>query len=115
MKMKILFIENHSTFAKIVVQMFLSDHQIKIVPSMKLALKELELNRDYKVALIDYDLDDCKGNKVALIIKQLYPNIKIIATSSHLKGNNLILKAGADATCPKMDFSNIQSVIKSVF
>jgi len=112
--MRILFIENHSVFAKTVTQTFLADHQVKIVPSMQLALEELESNIHYDLTLIDYDLDDCKGDEIAIIIKKTYPNIKIIATSSHSKGNNLILNAGANAICGKMNFKYIQSVIDSI-
>jgi CheY-like chemotaxis protein len=112
--MRILFIENHSVFAKTVTQAFLSDHQVKVVPSMQSALKELESNDLYDLALIDYDLDDCKGDEITIKIKQLYPSIKIIATSSHSKGNNLIFRAGAHAICGKMDFKKIQSVIDSI-
>jgi len=112
--MRILFIENHSVFAKTVTQAFLADHQVKVVPSMQSALVELKSSNRYDLALIDYDLDDCKGDEIAMKIKKLYPSIKIIATSSHAKGNNLIFNTGADAICGKMDFNNIQSVINSV-
>jgi CheY-like chemotaxis protein len=112
--MKILFIENHSIFAKTVTQAFLENHQVKVVSSMRSALEELESNDLFDLALIDYDLDDCKGDEVTIKIKQLYPSIKIIATSSHSRGNNLIFNAGANAICEKMDFKKIQSVIDSI-
>ena len=112
--MRILFIENHLVFAKTVTQAFLADHQVNVVPSMQSALAELESNNLYDLALIDYDLDDCKGDEITLYIKRLYPSIKVIATSSHSKGNNLILNAGANAICGKMNFKKIQSVIDSI-
>jgi CheY-like chemotaxis protein len=112
--MRILFIENHPEFEKTVTQAFLSKHQVKIVPSMESALEELESSDLFDLALIDYDLDDCKGDEVTVKIKQLYPDMKIIATSSHSRGNNLILKAGANAICGKMDFREIQLLIDSI-
>lgn len=112
--MRILFIENHSVFAKTVTKAFLTDHQVDVVPSMRLTLEKLESNNLYDLVLLDYDLDDCKGNEIATKIKQLFPSLKIIATSSHSKGNNLILKAGANAICEKMEFKKIQSVIDSI-
>ena len=112
--MKILYIENHSIFAQSVQKEFLSAYDVTLVPSMKEALNVLEVNH-YDIALVDYDLDDCKGNEVTIKIKSLYPGVKIIAVSSHSKGNDLILNAGADAVCGKMDFKHIKTVIDSLF
>ena len=111
---RILFIENHAVFAKTVTQIFLAAYQVKVVPSMQSALEELKSNSRYHLILIDYDLDDCKGDEITKKIRQTYPDIKIIATSSHSKGNNLMFKAGAHAICGKMEFKKIQSVIDDI-
>ena len=75
--MKILFIENHAVFANTVIQAFLGTHQVKVVADMQSALNELQSNTLYELALIDYDLDDCKGDEITIKIKQLYPQIKM--------------------------------------
>lgn len=113
--MQILFIENHVTFANTVVRTFLNEYKVVTVPSINSAIKKLQSEIVFDIALIDYDLDDGKGDKLTKIIKHSYPKVKIIATSSHSNGNSLIKSAGADAICEKMDFRNIKSVINSLF
>ena len=111
--MKILFIENHAVFAKTVTSSFLKNYSVDIVPSIKQAEEKLSLAH-YDIALVDYDLDDGKGDQITTKINTLYPETKIIAVSSHSKGNNLILNAGADAICGKMEFQKINNAIASI-
>ena len=68
--MDILYIENHEVFAKTVSKIFLSKHKVKIVPSIIQATKLLEQSQKYNIALIDYDLDDGKGDSLAALIKK---------------------------------------------
>ncbi len=111
--MDILFVENHRTFVEIVTNKFLSEYKVTVTPSIKEALDEFN-RKTYEIVLSDYDLDDGKGDELIKEIRSINDNVKIIAVSSHEKGNNALLKAGADSICSKMNFSKINSVIKEV-
>ena len=111
--MKILFIENNIKFVKIVIKQFLSDYEVSNVVSVFDAKQELMFG-DYDLILVDYDLDDGKGVEVVNFVKEKKINIHIIAVSSHEEGNDLLKKAGAEAICSKMQFKNINEIIKSL-
>ncbi len=111
--MKILYIENHEVFAKTVCNLFLSSYEVSLTPSIKLAKFLLETN-NFDIVLVDFDLDDGKGDEITTWIKINYPGLKIIATSSHQAGNDKIILAGADSVCAKNNFKNIQTIIDSV-
>lgn len=111
--MKILYIENHMIFAKTVCELFLTNHDVTISPAIsesKLLLKE----QVYDLVIIDYDLDDGKGDVITTWIKKSFPGLKIIAASSHDDGNEKMLSVGADSVCPKHNFKNINSVIEKL-
>ncbi len=69
----------------------------------------------YDLLIVDYDLDDGKGDELVRACHLLHPNLKIIAASSHDAGNSALLKAGASAICGKMAFDKIQHVIENIF
>ena len=108
--MKILFVENHSIFAKQVINCFLSAHQVTVVPSLAGAREHLNMN-DYDVLLVDYDLDDGKGEKLIRELRARQSTLRIIGVSAHQRGNAALLEAGADAICGKMDFDKIQKIL----
>ena len=112
--MKILFVENHEAFLKIVIKQFLSEHEIKIAPNMSDAWNLFCAER-FDIILMDYDLDDGKGSVLVERIRKTDPDIKIIAVSSHDDGNNALIKAGADLICSKVEFEKIDVVIGSLF
>ena len=58
--MKILFVENHARFARIVIALFLSEHDVEVQPSVAGALQSLR-DKSFDAVSIDYDLDDGKG------------------------------------------------------
>jgi DNA-binding response OmpR family regulator len=58
--MKILFVENHSAFVQQVTTLFLTAHQVTVVPSLSSARARLTTDK-YDLLLVDYDLDDGKG------------------------------------------------------
>ena len=64
--------------------------------------------------MLDYDLDDGKGTELVHEIVNGPSGLPLIATSSHLAGNQALLNAGANAVCSKMDFANIEQVIASL-
>lgn len=110
---KILWVENHAAFARIAVKQFLHQHTVTVVPSIATARQTLS-NGDFDVILVDYDLDDGKGTELLMEICARSPNAKVIATSSHDRGNSLLLAAGAQSVCSKMAFSKISQVIHEV-
>jgi DNA-binding NtrC family response regulator len=108
--MRILFVENHSVFANVVCGEFLGRHSVEVVPTLALARAKLRTH-PFDLVLIDYDLDDGKGDELVQEVKLHFPSIKTIAVSSHKPGNDALRRAGADFVCPKMDFDRIQTVI----
>ena len=111
--MKILYIENHGIFSQIVINKFLSSHEVTITPTLSEA-RVLIQSIGFELLLVDYDLDDGKGEEIVKEITNLSNRPKIIAASSHNEGNRKLMEAGADAICSKMDFDQIGSVIKNI-
>jgi len=111
--MKILPVENHAIFAEQVCRQFLSGHQVHVVPSLAAARQALA-EGNYELMIVDYDLDDGKGDELVRTCRGLRPDLKIIAGSAHETGNAALLKAGASAACGKMEFDQIQMAIAAV-
>lgn len=112
--MKILYVENHPVFAKTVVTQFLSGHEVATVPSVSQARLTLS-QAHFDLLLVDYDLDDGKGEELIREIRQLNSKLLIIGVSAHAAGNQALKQAGANAICGKMEFDKIQEVIERVF
>src|SRR6476661_3780428 len=108
--MKILFVENHAIFAQQVVSCFLSSHHVTIVPSLSAARVRLE-SENYDIPLVDYDLDDGKGDELVRELRESGRTTRILGVSAHEEGNTALLRAGADAICPKLEFNRIQELI----
>ena len=104
--MKILYVENHARFARIAVATFLNAHDVEIQPSVAAALKTLKF-KVFDAILVDYDLDDGKGDVVVQVAAPLQPRPRIIAVSAHEEGNAALVVAGADAVCGKLRFASI--------
>jgi DNA-binding NarL/FixJ family response regulator len=111
--MNILYVENHSIFATNAVRQFLSSHKVTIVPSLA-AAREALVSKPFEVVLIDYDLDDGKGDELAREIGSRPGRMVVIGVSSHDDGNASLLRAGASAVCSKAEFDRIQDVIDGV-
>ena len=109
--MKILFVENHPVFAKTVTTKFLANHQVSTVSSIAGAWSAITAG-SFDVVLVDYDLDDGKGDELARRIRSHRLPVKIVGVSSHEGGNAAIQQAGADAICSKMEFSDIGSILR---
>jgi atypical dual specificity phosphatase len=111
--MRILYVENHAVFAGNVISQFLSGHSVTVAPSLTGARRALD-NGSFDILLVDYDLDDGKGDA---LVRELYASSKpmlAIGVSSHDEGNAALLRAGVVAVCSKMHFDRIQSIIDSV-
>jgi DNA-binding NarL/FixJ family response regulator len=109
----ILYVENHSVFAENVKRQFLSQHRVKVVPSLSSADQAVQ-KEPFDLLLVDYDLDDGKGDEFVRALRAADNPVIIIGVSSHKEGNAALIKAGATAVCSKMDFDRIQKVIDEV-
>ncbi len=107
--MQVLYVENHARFAKLTVAQFLASHQVTVVPSVA-AARETLAQSTFDVVLVDYDLDDGKGDELVKELQSQSHRPLVIAVSSHQTGNDALVAAGADAVCSKMQFSNIETV-----
>jgi protein-tyrosine phosphatase len=68
----------------------------------------------FDLLLVDYDLDDGKGDALARELQASQRAVPVIGVSSHGDGNTALLRAGAVAVCSKMHFDRIQAVIDTV-
>ena len=109
--MRILFVENHAAFASTVMKAFLAAHEVTLVPTVSDALARLHDGGPFDAVLVDYDLDDGKGDEVVAAAVALSPRPRIIAVSAHERGNNALVAAGADAVCGKLEFQRISEVL----
>ncbi|HEX8834688.1 MAG TPA: response regulator [Abditibacteriaceae bacterium] len=110
--MPILFVENHARFARIVAETFLSAHNVTVVPSIVAANTALS-QATFDIALVDFDLDDGKGDELVATLIKKKDRPTIIAISSHEPGNQALLAAGADGVCSKLDFKNIVTIMSA--
>lgn len=111
--MHILFIENHGVFAQTVVEQFLRGHRVVVVPSVLEALEAFRRS-DFHVVLIDYDLDDFKGDVFVRRVRDTGSRVPIVATSARDEGNDALLAAGADVLCHKGEFREIVRVLTAL-
>lgn len=110
--MKILFLENHALFADTVVEQFLCTHDVCVVPSVNAGLAALE-RMPADVVLVDYDLEDGKGDELVRRLRASAVGVPVVAVSAHEEGNEALLDAGADAVCRKKEFRRIEEAIES--
>lgn len=110
---RILFVENHARFARVVVPQFLSTHDVVVTTSLADARDFLKEDT-FDVVLLDYDFDDGKGDELMRELSTHDARPKIVAVSSHEPGNAALVAAGADAVCGKMQFAQIARVLDKV-
>jgi DNA-binding response OmpR family regulator len=106
---RILFVENHQVFAETVIDQFLRDHEVVLVPTV--AETKAVLSQSFDVALVDYDLPDGKGTTVVHALRAMHFRGNIVAISSREEGNAELRAAGARVTCAKRDFRAIAAAI----
>jgi CheY-like chemotaxis protein len=111
--MRLLWVENHSTFARLAGWQFLSEHEVTVVPSLAAARAALAAGA-FDAVLVDYDLDDGKGSELVPLVHGLPTPPAVVAVSSHEAGNAALVAAGAAAVCPKTWFAEIARVLRSV-
>lgn len=108
--LRILFVENHDTFARIVASQFLGKHTVTIVPSLAAARDALDACA-FDAILLDYDLDDGKGDVLVCELRHAGSDVFVVAISARDKGNEALLAAGANALCRKGDFHRISELL----
>ena len=111
--MRILFVENHSTFAATVVEQFLGDHAVTVRETVVDAVHAFNAT-DFDVALVDFDLTDEKGDEFVRRARFFDPLTPIVAVSAREHGNAMLLDAGASFMCPKTLFSDIEALLSEV-
>jgi len=109
----ILYLENHQVFADQVIRQFLSAHKVTVVPSLAAARSTVAANT-FDLVLADYDLDDGKGDQFVRECRVAHPRLPVIAVSSHDEGNAALVAAGASSVCSKMQFDQIQEIIRGL-
>ncbi len=88
----ILYLENHAIFARQVTQQFLRAHRVTVVPTLAAARIELAAG-DFDLVLLDYDLDDGKGETFVRECRASHPRLPIVAVSSHEDADHFALLA----------------------
>jgi DNA-binding response OmpR family regulator len=108
--MRLLLVENHATFAATVSAAFLAEHEVVVVGSV---LNALDLVRQdaFDAALVDFDLDDTKGDVFVRRVRRMGRALPIVAISARDDGNQALLTAGANAICSKADFRRIADAL----
>ena len=108
--MRILFVDNHPEFTATVVEKFLREHVVLVVPTIAAAKEQLETGT-FDVVLVDYDLDDGKGDELVRWLRARRTSAKLIAVSARDRGNEALRAAGVDDVCPKLEFSRLQGLL----
>ncbi len=106
--MRILFVENHPVFAHLATQQYLHGHQVTQALTLDEARAHLKQTH-FDAVLVDFDLDDGKGDE---LVRELRDVARIIAISAHEAGNAALLAAGAHACCPKARFQDIAAFLE---
>lgn len=107
--MRILFVENQAVFARTVAEQFLSSHEVVVVPS--LAAARAALADRFDAVLVDFDLDDGKGDTLVAELVAAGFGGRIVAVSGRPAGNEALLAAGAHVAWPKSSMSRIALVL----
>ena len=109
---RILFVENHRTFARTVMEAFLPDQDVLLVGTIAEARQAVAARQDFDAVLVDYDLPDGKGTEVVLYLLAERFRGRIVAVSAHQDGNRALESSGAHATCPKREFRGVREVLR---
>jgi DNA-binding response OmpR family regulator len=110
---RILFVDNHPEFTASVVGLFLATHDVVVVPTIAGAKHKIE-SETFDVVLVDYDLDDGKGDELIRWLRAAGASAKLVAVSARDTGNDALVAAGADAVCGKLNFAKIAAVLHQV-
>lgn len=109
---RVLLIEDNEGFAWAVREAFLSEAQVTVATC--LADANAQLDEEFDLALVDYDLPDGKGDAAVRALLRAHPELPVVAISSHSAGNAALRAAGAVATCAKADFERLDDVLRGL-
>lgn len=111
--LRILFVENHAVFARTVSEEFLAGFEVTVVPSLAEARRQIATEA-FQAILVDFDLDDGKGDALVAELRAQGFAGRVIAVSARDEGNAKLAAAGADAICPKARFHEIHRALSRV-
>jgi atypical dual specificity phosphatase len=111
--LRILYVEDRAEFAASVISRFLSQHSVTVALSLAEARQALA-GGGFDLLLIDYDLDDGKGNALIREMREAGESRPALGISSHDEGCQAMLQAGAAAVFGKRLIDQVQQVIDMV-
>ena len=111
--LRILYVEDRAEFAASVISRFLSQHSVTVALSLVEARRALA-GGGFDLLLIDYDLDDGKGDTLIREMRGAGESMPALGISSHNEGCQAMLQAGAAAVFGKRLIDQIQRVIDVV-
>jgi CheY-like chemotaxis protein len=89
----------------------MKEHAVRVVPSLAQGLAEAR-EKTFDVFLVDYDLDDGKGDAFVREIRATDNRVPIVAVSAKPDGNDALMVAGATAVCTKANFSALPGLLE---
>jgi len=92
--------------------MGLCENDVTVRRSIEAAITWLRLAREVDVVLVDYDLEDGKGDALVRWLRSSGFAGHVVAVSAHEHGNQALLEAGANVVCPKGDFAQIAARLR---
>jgi DNA-binding response OmpR family regulator len=110
---KILFVDNHPEFTSTVIDCFLREDDVVVVPTIAAAKERIQASR-FDVVLVDYDLDDGKGDELVRWLRSIDLDAKVVAVSARDLGNEALIAAGANTVCAKTSFARIRTVLEDL-
>jgi DNA-binding response OmpR family regulator len=111
--MRILMVENHAEFSSVVVPTFLAEHDVMVTGSVATA-REAVAGGAFDVVLVDFDLENGKGDTLVRWLASRAGAPAIVAISARESGNDALLEAGATAVCSKLHFDQIGGVLARI-
>jgi DNA-binding NtrC family response regulator len=110
---RILIIDDHDAFARVVIQQFLAAHHVVLVASIAGARAELAAG-SFDAVLVDDEFVDGGGEALVSELSRLRPELRLVGISARAEGNARLRAAGAHAACEKRDFARIGEVLASL-
>lgn len=110
---KILFVDNHPEFTSTVIDCFLREDDVVVVATIAAAKERIQESR-FDILLVDYDLDDGKGDELVRWLRSIDANTKVVAVSARDLGNEALVAAGANTVCSKTSFARIQTALREL-
>ena len=111
--MRILIVDDHDAFARVVIQQFLATHHVVLVATLSGARAELEAG-PFEAVLVDDEFADGGGEALVAELSRRRPEIRLVGISANAEGNARLRAAGAHASCEKKDFAQIGEVLASL-